>query len=130
MSRLRIGEVAARAGIAASAIRYYEDEGLLPKPPRRHGWRAYDESVLDRLRLIDLAKRAGFRVPEIKQLLAGFARKTPPGERWRRLTAAKMDELDARIAETERMKRVLQRVRRCRCPSLDDCGRALRSADA
>ncbi len=130
MTDLRIGEVAERSGIAASAIRYYESEGLLRPPARRHGWRVYDESVLDRLRLIDLAKRAGFRVAEIKTLLAGFARRTPPSERWRKLTQAKRAELDARIAEAQRMKRVLDRVRRCECPTLDDCGRALRAQRA
>jgi MerR family redox-sensitive transcriptional activator SoxR len=127
MAELSIGQVAARCGIATSAIRYYESEGLLPRPPRRGGRRVYDASVLDRLGLIELAKRAGFTVAEIRQLLAGFARRTPPGERWRQLTSAKLAELDARIAEAERMKRVLRRVMRCRCPGLDDCGRALRA---
>ena len=126
MAELRIGEVAARSGIAASAIRYYESEGLLPRPARRSGWRVYDDSILDQLQLIDLAKGAGFSVAEIKKLLSGFSRRTPPSERWRTLTRSKMAELDARIAEAERMKAVLAKIVRCRCPSLADCGRALR----
>lgn len=128
MPELRIGEVAERAGIAASAIRYYESEGLLPRPARRHGRRVYDATVLDRLALIELAKRAGFTVAEIRKLLAGFARRTPPGDRWRALTRAKLAELEERIAEAERMKRVLRTVMRCRCPTLADCSRAARAS--
>ncbi|MDX1648551.1 MAG: MerR family transcriptional regulator [Myxococcota bacterium] len=128
MAALRIGQVAARSGIAASAIRYYEREGLLPPPARRGGQRVYPESVLDRLALIDLAKRAGFTVAEMRRLLAGFARRTPPGERWRTLTRSKLAELDARIEEAQRMKRVLATVMRCRCPTLEDCGRAVARA--
>jgi MerR family redox-sensitive transcriptional activator SoxR len=126
MAELRIGEVAARSGIATSAIRYYESEGLIPRPARISGQRVYEESIVDRLGLIDLAKRAGFTVAEIKKLLAGFSRRTPPGERWRKMTRAKLDELDERIAEAERMKRVLRAVERCQCPTLSDCGRALK----
>ena len=122
---LRIGEVAARAGIATSAIRYYEREGLLPRAARRSGQRVYDESVVPRLALIDLAKGAGFTVAEIKLLLRGFARKTPAGDRWRALADGKLAELDARIAEAERMKRVLRVVMSCACPTLEDCARAL-----
>jgi len=130
MAGLRIGEVAERSGIAPSAIRYYESEGLLPRPARRSGWRVYDEAILDQLGLIELAKRAGFTMTEIKKLLAGFSRRTPPGERWRALTQAKLAELDERIAEAERMKRVLHSVTRCQCPTLADCSRAMRAARA
>ena len=130
MAELGIGEVARRCGLAPSAIRYYESEGLIARPARRSGRRVYDESVLDRLQLVELAKRAGFTLGEVRGLLAGFSRRTPPGERWRALTKAKRAELDARIAEAERMKRVLEVVARCRCPSLDDCSRALRSGSA
>jgi MerR family redox-sensitive transcriptional activator SoxR len=130
MAELTIGKVAARSGIAASAIRYYESEGLIAKPARRSGWRVYDESVIDQLALIELAKSAGFAMVEIKQLLAGFSRRTPPSERWRKLTRAKLQELDERIAEAERMKAVLRTLTRCACPTLDDCGRALRRQQA
>ncbi|MCP5058939.1 MAG: MerR family transcriptional regulator [bacterium] len=128
MAELRIGEIAARSGIAASAIRFYESEGLLPNPVRQSGRRVYDESILQRLGLIDLAKRAGFSVAEIKKLMAGFARRTPPAERWRGLTEMKLKQLDQRIAEAEQMKRVLRVVRSCRCPSLEDCSKALRAS--
>jgi MerR family redox-sensitive transcriptional activator SoxR len=130
MAEFRIGEVATRCGIAPSAIRYYESEGLLRPPARRNGRRVYGEAVLDQLGLIELAKRAGFTVAEIKKLMAGFTQRTAPGERWRALTQAKLDELEERIAEAERMKRVLRAVMRCRCPTLADCSRAARSTHA
>jgi MerR family transcriptional regulator, redox-sensitive transcriptional activator SoxR len=121
-----IGEVARRAGIAASAIRYYERQGLVPRADRRGGKRVYDEDILDRLALIQLAKSAGFRVAEIQTLLRGFGLRTPPGPRWRALAERKVAELEARSAEVERMKRVLEVVARCECPTLGDCSRALR----
>jgi len=125
MAELRIGEVARRAGVAPSALRYYEAEGLLPRAPKRGGQRVYPESILQRLALIHLAKEAGFTVAEIRRLLSGFSRKTPPGQRWRRLAESKLAELERRIEEAQRMKAVLQAVTRCECPSLEDCGKAL-----
>jgi MerR family redox-sensitive transcriptional activator SoxR len=124
---LAIGEVARRAGIAASAIRYYERQGLVPRADRRGGKRVYGEDVLDRLALIRVAKAAGFRVSEIQTLLRGFGRRTPPGPRWRSLARRKALELDARVAEAERMKRVLAAVARCDCPTFEECSRALRA---
>ncbi len=123
---LSIGRVAERAGIASSAIRYYESEGLLPTAARRSGRRVYDEAVFDRLGFIKLAKRAGFTVAETRQLLRGFTRKTPPAARWRALAAAKLEELQCRVDEAQRMQRVLRALSACECPSFDDCGRALR----
>ena len=125
MKSFSIGQIAQRVGISTSAIRYYEAEGLLPRAERRHGRRVYDESVVDRLAIIHLAKGAGFTVAEVKRLLSGFARGTPPGDRWRTLAESKLVELDERIAEAERMKRVLQWVMRCECPTFTDCSRVM-----
>lgn len=130
MAELRIGQVAERAGLATSAIRYYESEGLLPRPARRNGRRVYDETIVTRLALIELAKSAGFTMAEIKRLLTGFAGRTPPRERWRSLAERKLTELDERIAEARRMKCLLEVVMDCECPTLDDCSRALRSSRA
>ena len=128
MAELRIGEVAKRSGIAASAIRFYEAERLIPKPDRLNGQRVYPETVLDQLAMIDLAKSVGFTLAEIKQLIAGFGLRKPPGERWRSLTGAKRAELDERIKEAQRMKTVLETIARCHCPTLSDCARVLRAA--
>ena len=123
---LTIGEVAKQTGVAASALRFYEREGLIPKAAREGGKRIYSEDILDRMALIGVAKAAGFTVAGIKTLLSGFARRTPPGPRWRKLAVRKLAELDARIAEVERMRRVLTSVTGCECPSLEECSRAIR----
>jgi MerR family redox-sensitive transcriptional activator SoxR len=117
--------VAERAGIATSAIRYYEAEGLLPEPARFNGRRVYDEHVLGRLRLIEVAKAGGFTMAEIKRLVSGFGRKTPPGVRWRALAEAKQSELAARIEEAQQMLRVLNAVTSCECPTFEECIAAL-----
>ena len=121
-----IGEVGRRAGLRTSAIRYYESVGLLPRPQRARGRRVYDASVLERLAVVELARRAGFTIAETKTLLHGFSRKTPPSARWRQLTARKIEEIDARIVEAQQMRQVLEILRTCQCPTLEECGRALR----
>src|SRR5207253_5860427 len=73
MSELRIGEVARRSGLRASAIRYYEDLKLIAPSARRGGSRRYNESALERLALIEFAKEAGFTLTEIRRLIAGFS---------------------------------------------------------
>ena len=129
MAGLLIGEVAKRIGLRTSAIRYYESEGLLPKPARRSGQRIYDTSILDRLALIELAKAAGFSVAEIRHLLKGFSQKTPPGPRWRALAERKAVELDETIARAHRMKRILDTVITCECPTFSDCAQALQGEE-
>ncbi len=121
---LRIGEVAQRAGIATSAIRYYEREGLIPRADRRGNARVYGPDILDRLALIELAKSAGFTVAETRQLVRGVSRRTQPGPRWRALAEKKLGEVEERIAEAERMRAVLHTVMRCECPTFEDCTRA------
>lgn len=125
MASLSIGEVAARAGLATSAIRYYEREELIPKALRLNGRRVYDETILERLALIDVVKSAGFTIAETRALLGGFKRKTPPGKRWRELATRKIAELDRRIAEAQRMKALLDGVMGCECPTFEDCSEAL-----
>ncbi len=127
-SELRIGEVARASGLRASAIRYYEERGLV-RPVGRHGnARVYDPDVLDRLAVIELAKSAGFSLGEIRKLLGGFARRAGPGKRWRALAEAKRPELAQRIEEARRMLDLLDTLVTCECPTLEDCGRALREA--
>ncbi len=85
---LTIGEVARRARIQPSALRYYERVGLLDPPPRVGGRRQYDPRVLHRLAAIGVAQQAGFTIAEIKTLLNGFAAETPAAARWRALAEA------------------------------------------
>ena len=121
MDDLAIGEVARRAGIRTSALRYYERIGLLPAPRRVSGRRRYDESTVQMLRLIQLAQGAGFTVAEIQTLLHGFAPETPPAARWQPLAHKKMQELDALIERARQMKRVLETGLNCGCLRLEDC---------
>ncbi len=122
MLAMRIGEVARRAGIEPSAIRYYEGAGLLHPPARTGGKRRYEESVLDWLALIGLARQAGLTIAEIRELIAGFAPDTPPAERWQALATRKLAEVDALVARAERMRVVLRRALACECVRLEDCG--------
>jgi MerR family redox-sensitive transcriptional activator SoxR len=127
VSELRIGEVARAAGLRASAIRYYEERGLVRPAGRRGGARVYDADILDRLAVIELAKSAGFSLAEIRRLLGGFSRRSGAGKRWRTLAEAKRPQLTRRMEEARRMLRLLDTLADCECPTLEDCGRALRS---
>jgi MerR family transcriptional regulator, redox-sensitive transcriptional activator SoxR len=117
-----IGEVAGRAGLKASAIRYYERIGLLPEPERVSGQRRYDDSVLKRLAVIEFAQRAGFTLAETRTLLNGFSASVPPSTRWRKLADRKLPEVEALIARATAMKQLLEEGLDCECLSLDDCG--------
>jgi MerR family redox-sensitive transcriptional activator SoxR len=126
---LSIGEVARRARLNSSAIRYYERIGLLPDTERVSGQRRYDESVLIRLTVIELAQRAGFTLAETRTLLNGFSAKAPPSARWRSLAHQKLPEVDALIARASGMKRLLEEGLECECLSLEEC-ELLLAADA
>jgi len=128
MRELSIGEVAQAAGIAASALRYYEKVGLLPAPPRRSRQRRYDESVFGRIELIRAALDAGFTIRETRTFLTGFAADTPPAERWRALAERKLPEVERALERTQRMKWLLESSFRCRCTQLEDCERYLSAA--
>jgi len=97
MKELTIGQIAQRAGIQTSAIRYYESIGLLPSPKRVNKRRYYDLSVLRRLGLIQLARQAGFRISELQVLFSGFSPDTPASARWQTLATEKIEEMDALI---------------------------------
>jgi MerR family redox-sensitive transcriptional activator SoxR len=116
-----IGEVANRAGIRPSALRYYESIGLLPAPSRVNGRRRYDPSVMQRLAVIQLARNAGFTIGETQTLLHGFAPDTPPAVRWRALADKKLAELDVLIAHAQQMRRILENGLQCGCLRLEDC---------
>src|SRR5688572_27128423 len=74
---LSIGEVARRTGIRPSALRYYEEAGILPHAARIGGKRRYDANLIQRLELLQVAQQAGFSLDEIKVLFYGFGSDTP-----------------------------------------------------
>lgn len=123
MANMTIGEVARKAGLRASAIRYYEKSGLLPKTQRVSGQRRYDGGVFNYLAVIDVARQAGFRVDEVRHLFHGFGRGIPAFHRWQVLAQRKVAEMDQLIARAKKMKRLLQRADRCKCLDLEDCGK-------
>jgi MerR family transcriptional regulator, redox-sensitive transcriptional activator SoxR len=116
---MRIGEVARRAGVNASLLRYYESIGLLPEPERVSGRRSYDESVLRRLAVIDVAQRAGMSLDEIRFLIEHGDE--PLSERLRELATTKLPELDALIERAQGARTWLQIAGGCDCQSIDEC---------
>jgi MerR family redox-sensitive transcriptional activator SoxR len=127
---LSIGKLARLTGLAPSAIRYYEKAGLLPRAPRQSGQRRYAPETTSRLRIIRLARDAGFTIAETRTFLSGFSPDTSPAARWRSLAERKLAELDVQQTRIERMKSVLARSFRCSCPRIEDCERALAAADS
>jgi MerR family transcriptional regulator, redox-sensitive transcriptional activator SoxR len=121
MKPLQIGEVARRAGIRTSAIRYYESIGLLPEPSRINGRRCYDESILQRLAVLQLAQRAGLTIAEIQTLFHSFSPDTPPAIRWQALAHQKLEEVEALIAQAQQRKQFLTRTLHCGCGRLEEC---------
>lgn len=120
---MTIGQVARQSGFAASAIRYYEQQGLLPKPARIAGRRRYDPVVLERLAILERAKDCGFTLAETRRLFYGFREGTPPSERWRSLAQRKLAELDELSRKIAATRELLQRA--CACRDLEECGRRI-----
>ena len=121
---LAIGEVARRAGLRPSALRYYERLGLLPEPRRDSGRRRYDDAILLRLRVIGFARECGFTLREIRQLFAG----RPYSATLRALAGRKLVELERAIERVHVMRGLLRLGLRCDCLTLEQCGRRIGSA--
>ena len=125
MPGLSIGEIARRAGVAPSALRYYEKAGLLPAPARLSKQRRYDAQILGRIRIIRLARDAGFTVSETRTFLSAFPFGSTPAARWRAMATEKLAQLEALIARVSAMKSILEASFRCECRRLEDCERLL-----
>jgi MerR family transcriptional regulator, redox-sensitive transcriptional activator SoxR len=118
---LTIGEVARRAGVATSSIRYYERIGLLPEPDRLGGQRRYDPDVLGKLGFIGVAQGAGFKLREIKQLIDGVDSATGMAEQMRALSGQKLGEVEALLERTKAMKGWLEVAKECGCATPAEC---------
>ena len=115
-----IGELARRTGVATSALRYYERIGLLPPAERAGQRRHYPPSVAERVALIRLYQDAGFTLEEIGRLLAARSQ----GRRgWGQLAERKIAELDARIADAQRAKKLINHALECPHRDLLTCPR-------
>jgi MerR family transcriptional regulator, redox-sensitive transcriptional activator SoxR len=126
---MKIGELASRAGLNASAIRYYERIGLLAPPYRSGGQRRYPAEAIHRVLLIRFARDMGFTLAEIKIFLSGLRDNSAVGPRWRKLAAHKIREAERIIERSRRLQSLFQHLLRCRCASLQDCVQRLSLSD-
>ena len=118
---LTIGEVARRAGVATSSIRYYERIGLLPEPDRLGGQRRYAPDVLGKLGFIGVAQSAGFKLREIRDLIDGVDEANDLGETMRTLSSQKLGEVEALLERTKAMKGWLEVAKECGCATPAEC---------
>ena len=125
MAGMHIGQIGRATGLAPSAIRYYEQAGLLPQPARQSGQRRYDAAAMARLRIILLAREAGFTISETRTFLTGFSAGATPAARWRALAERKLVELDKQMSRIARMQKLLQTSFHCGCLRIEDCERVI-----
>ena len=119
---LTIGEVVRRSGVAASALRFYEERGLIASERAGSGHRRYPRAVLRRIAFIVFAQRIGLTLEEIGAELAKLPGDRAPTRRdWARLSTGWTARIDDRIAELERLKVGLTECIGCGCLSLDRC---------
>ena len=122
IEELTIGEVSRRSGVAASALRFYEDRGLIASDRAGSGHRRYPRSVLRRIAFIVFAQRVGLTLDEIGEELGKLPGDRVPTRRdWSRLSSAWGGRIDDRIAELERLKAGLTECIGCGCLSLERC---------
>ena len=119
---LTISEVSRRSGVAASALRFYEDKGLIKSERATSGHRRYPRSVLRRIAFIVFAQRVGMTLDEVASELAKLPEgRVPEGPDWARLSTGWTGRIDERIAELERLRAGLTGCIGCGCLSLDRC---------
>lgn len=120
---ISIGDLARRTGLRTSAIRYYESCGLIAAQRRAGGKRLFGSDAVERLALIAYAKSVGFKLEEIRALFADF-----PAQKWSRLAARKLEEIEALAQRVEMMRARLQKIVKCRCDDVDACAHAIASS--
>ncbi len=121
-TQLTIGEVSRRSGVAASALRFYEERGLIRSERAGSGHRRYPRPVLRRIAFIVFAQRVGLTLDEIGEELEKLPLDRAPNRRdWSRLSSRWTSRIDQRIAELERLKLGLTECIGCGCLSLERC---------
>src|SRR5918912_2449715 len=119
---LTISEVSRRSGVASSALRFYEDRGLIKSERAGSGHRRYARAVLRRIAFIAFAQRMGLTLDEVGAELAKLPEnRVPESSDWARLSGSWTRRIDERIAELERLRAGLTRCIGCGCLSLDRC---------
>jgi MerR family transcriptional regulator, redox-sensitive transcriptional activator SoxR len=119
---LTIGELSARSGVAASALRFYEERGLITAERASSGHRRFARPVIRRVAFVVFAQRVGLSLDEIGRELAKLPADRVPNRRdWAKLSTAWSSRIDERIAELERLKAGLTECIGCGCLSLGRC---------
>ena len=130
MKNWTIGEVARQTGLRPSTIRYYESIELIPKPGRQNGRRIYTPALLQRLGMIQVARKAGFSIADLHALLHGFAPQTAPSARWRQLAAQRLETIQEQLGQLKAQEQLAKRFLDCQCLTLDHCAQALANTSA
>ena len=121
--RFTIGEVAERAGVATSALRFYEEHGLIRSERNESGHRRYHPDVLRRVSFIRIAQRVGLSLSEVSEALASLPDgRTPTSKDWAKLARTWQPRLDDQIAILTRLRNELDGCIGCGCLSLTSCG--------
>jgi MerR family transcriptional regulator, redox-sensitive transcriptional activator SoxR len=119
---LSIGEVARRSGVAPSALRFYERQGLIAASRTDGNQRRYDRAVLRRIALLQAGRAAGIPLAQIRGALEGLPTSRTPSRRdWERLSNRWLDDLDARIETLHALRERLTTCIGCGCLSIDRC---------
>jgi MerR family transcriptional regulator, redox-sensitive transcriptional activator SoxR len=122
-NELTIGEVASRSGVAPSALRFYEEEGLIASRRTTGNQRRYERPVLRRVALIQAGRAAGIPLERIRAALASLpAHRTPTRRDWERLSRGWREDIDQRIATLEALRNRLTTCIGCGCLSIEACG--------
>ena len=121
MAEISIEQVTRQTGLRPSKLRYYEEIGLLRPIRRVSGRRQYDESVLQRLALIQTGQQAGFTLAELGVLLNKVLDSDSGGAGWHELVDRKLKEMDALLRNIQSMKRLLEDIMDCDDASLAEC---------
>ena len=121
MAELTIGEVARQSNLKPSALRYYESVGLINVTERVSGQRRYNDEVLTRLKIIQLAQQAGFTIKEIQTLVEDNQVESSATTRWKELATHKLEEVETLIEKAHQMKQLLLSSLECGCLSLETC---------
>ena len=118
---LSIGEVARRAGLLPTTLRYYESIGLLPDPARENGSRRYDNGVFERLEMIQTAQQAGFTLAEVRVLFDEILWSDAPAAKWNSLIQRKLQEINNMLVNIQNMKHLLEDILNCDNEHLAEC---------
>jgi DNA-binding transcriptional MerR regulator len=116
--RLTIGELAHRTGVATSALRYWEEIGLLPPPPRVSGQRRYPPSTVEHVGMILLLRDVGYTLSEVRAFIPA---RTSADDQWRELHQRKLAELDHRIAQAQTAREAIAHGLACPHDNIHDC---------